>query len=286
VQKDIETATISIVKALKIHGPYNIQYLVKDDVVNVIECNLRASRSMPFVSKCRGINLIDLATLAMLGKKIGHVKLSPMQVAPHVGVKVPQFSFMRLSGADPVLGVEMLSTGEVACLGENFSDAFSKALQSAEFNIPPKDGCVLISVGGDAERKSRVVPIAQAFADMNFKIYATTNTAKVLNANGINTVVLHKVKDPDVTPNILDYLQERKIDLVINVPMANRRSNMSEIITDGYIIRRQAVEFNVPVITNLQLASALVEVLKQKGQNGNSIRSLNEYMDALPWKKW
>ncbi len=286
VQKDIEKATISIVKALKIHGPYNIQYLVKDDVVNVIECNLRASRSMPFVSKTRGINLIELATLAMLGKKIDGVKLSPMTLAPHVGVKVPQFSFMRLSGADPVLGVEMLSTGEVACLGENFSDAFSKALQSAEFNIPPKDGAVLISVGGTEERKKRVVPIAKAFAEMGFKIYATVNTASVLNANGVNSTVLYKVKEAQANPNILDYLQERKIDLVINVPMANRRSNISDIITDGYIIRRQAVEFNVPVITNLQLASALVDVLKQKGQNGNSIRSLNEYMDDLPWKQW
>jgi len=286
VQKDIEAATISIVKALKIHGPYNIQYLVKDDVVNVIECNLRASRSMPFVSKCRGINLIDLATLAMLGKKIGGTKLSPMKVAPHVGVKVPQFSFMRLSGADPVLGVEMLSTGEVACIGENFSDAFSKALQSAEFMIPPKDGAVLISVGGNEERKGRVVPIAKAFQEMGFKIYATSNTSKVLENNGVNTTILHKVKDPDVTPNILDYLQERKIDLVINVPMANRRSNMSDIITDGYVIRRQAVEFNIPVITNLQLAQALVDVMRQKNLNGNSIRSLNEYMDALPWKQW
>jgi carbamoyl-phosphate synthase large subunit len=286
VQKDIETATISIVKALKIHGPYNIQYLVKDDVVNVIECNLRASRSMPFVSKCRGINMIELATLAMLGKKIDGVKLSPMRVAPHVGVKVPQFSFMRLSGADPVLGVEMLSTGEVACLGENFSDAFSKALQSAEFNIPAKDGSVLLSVGGDEQRKARVVPIAKAFADMGFKIYATKNTATVLNANGINAIVLHKVRDPEVAPNILDCLQEHKIDLVINVPIANRRSNFSAILTDGYIIRRQAVEFNVPVITNLQLAVALVEVLKTKGKNGNSIRSLNEYMDDLPWKHW
>jgi carbamoyl-phosphate synthase large subunit len=286
VQKDIETATISIVKALKIHGPYNIQYLVKDDVVNVIECNLRASRSMPFVSKTRGINLIDLATLAMLGKKIDGVKLSPMKVAPHVGVKVPQFSFMRLSGADPVLGVEMLSTGEVACLGENFSDAFSKALQSAEFRIPPKDGSVLISVGGDEQRKARVVPTAKAFAEMGFKIYATANTAKVLNTNGIATTVLHKVKDPEVTPNILDYLQERKIDLVINVPIASRRSTINDILTDGYIIRRQAVEFNIPVITNLQLAEALVEVMKQKDKNGNSIRSLNEYMDELPWKQW
>ena len=284
VQKDIEDATIRIVKALNIHGPYNIQYLVKDDVVNVIECNLRASRSMPFVSKTRGINLIELATMAMLGKKI-NIKLSPMQTAPHVGVKVPQFSFMRLSGADPVLGVEMLSTGEVACIGENFSDAFFKALQSAEFMVPPKGGSVLISVGGDEERKTRVVPIAKSLFDMGFRIYATANTAKVLNQNNVTTTVLHKVRDPEVTPNILDYLQERKIDLVINVPIANHCSNLTDIITDGYTIRRQAVEFNVPVITNLQLAEALVEVLKQKDNNA-SIISLNEYMDKLPWKQW
>ena len=266
------------------HTTSNI--LVKDDVVNVIECNLRASRSMPFVSKTRGINLIELATLAMLGKKIDGVKLSPMTLAPHVGVKVPQFSFMRLSGADPVLGVEMLSTGEVACLGENFSDAFSKALQSAEFTIPPKDGSVFISVGGDEERKARVVPIAKALAEMGFKIYATGHTANVLNAHGVNATMLFKVKEADANPNIMDYLQERKIDLVINVPMANRKNSFSDILTDGYVIRRQAVEFNVPVITNLQLAAALVEVLKQKGKNGNSIRSLNEYMDDLPWKLW
>jgi carbamoyl-phosphate synthase large subunit len=241
---------------------------------------------MPFVSKTRGINLIELATLALLGKKIDGVKLSPMRLAPHVGVKVPQFSFMRLSGADPVLGVEMLSTGEVACLGENFSDAFSKALQSAEFTIPPKDGSVFISVGGDEERKARVVPIAKAFAEMGFKIYATAHTAAVLNAHGVNAIVLFKVKEADANPNILDYLQERKIDLVINVPIANKESNFSDILTDGYVIRRQAVEFNVPVITNLQLAAALVDVLKQKGKNGNSIRSLNEYMDDLPWKLW
>jgi len=287
IQKKIEDCTQRIVKALRIHGPYNIQYLVKDGVVNVIECNLRASRSMPFVSKTRGINLIELATLAMLGKKIGDAgKLSPMTIANHVGVKVPQFSFMRLSGADPVLGVEMLSTGEVACLGENFSDAFSKALQSAEFNIPPRDGSVLITVGGGEEPKKRVVPIAKALAEMGFKIYATAHTADVLNAAGVNTTVLYKVKEAQANPNILDYLQERKIDLVINVPIANKQTTYSEILTDGYIIRRQAVEFNVPVITNFQLAAALVEVLKQKGRNGNSIRSLNEYMDDLPWKLW
>jgi carbamoyl-phosphate synthase large subunit len=285
-QKKIEDATQKIVKALRIKGPYNIQYLVKEGVVYVIECNLRASRSMPFVSKTRGINLMELATLAMLGKRFDEVRTCGLPPTPYVGVKVPQFSFMRLSGADPVLGVEMLSTGEVACLGENFADAFSKALQSAEFRIPPKGGSVLITVGGE-EPKRRVVPLAKSLEEMGFKIYATEHTAEALCAAGISNVsVLHKVKEADANPNILDYLQERKIDLVINVPMGSRRKSYSDVLTDGYIIRRQAVEFNVPVITNLELASALVDVLKQKEDNGVAIRSLNEYMDDLPWKLW
>jgi carbamoyl-phosphate synthase large subunit len=286
VQKKIEDATQKIVKALKIKGPYNIQYLVKEGAVYVIECNLRASRSMPFVSKTRGINLIELATLAMLDKRFEELKTCGLPPTPHVGVKVPQFSFMRLSGADPVLGVEMLSTGEVACLGENFADAFSKALQSAEFKIPPRGGSVLITVGG-AEPKRRVVPLAKAFEEMGFKIYATEHTAEALQAAGINSVsVLHKVKEASENPNILDYLQENKIDLVINVPMGNKQKSYSDVLTDGYIIRRKAVEFNVPVITNLELASALVGVLKQKEFDGVTIRSLNEYMDDLPWKLW
>jgi carbamoyl-phosphate synthase large subunit len=264
VQRKIEDATAKIVKALKIKGPYNIQYLVKEGEVYVIECNLRASRSMPFVSKTRGINLIELATLAMLGKKFEALKTCGLPPTPHVGVKVPQFSFMRLSGADPVLGVEMLSTGEVACLGPNFADAFSKALQSAEFRIPPKGGSVLITVGGD-EPKRRVVPLAKAFEEMGFKIYATEHTADVLKASGISSVqVLHKIKEESENPNILDYLQGRKIDLVINVPMGNKQKSYSDVLTDGYIIRRQAVEFNIPVITNLELASALVDVLKKR----------------------
>jgi len=287
VQKKIEAATKKIVKALKIKGPYNIQYLVKNGEVSVIECNLRASRSMPFVSKTRGVNLIELATLAMLDKKFEAVlKTCGLPLPNHFGVKVPQFSFMRLSGADPVLGVEMLSTGEVACLGENFDDAFSKALQSAEFRIPPKGGSVLITVGGE-EPKRRVVPLAKAFEEMGFQIYATEHTADVLHASGINSVaVLSKVKESSENPNILDYLQNQKIDLVINVPMGNKSRNYSDVLTDGYIIRRQAVEFNVPVITNLELASALVRVLEQREHNGHSIRSLNEYMNELPWKLW
>jgi carbamoyl-phosphate synthase large subunit len=285
VTNKIEDATQKIVKALNIKGPYNIQYLVKDGEVNVIECNLRASRSMPFVSKTRGVNLIELATLAMLGKKFNQVlKTCELPTFRHVAVKVPQFSFMRLSGADPVLGVEMLSTGEVACLGENFADAFSKALQSAEFRMPPKNGAVLITVGGD-EPKRRAVEIARAFEEMGFTIYATKHTAEVIRSHGVKVIELLKVKEASLNPNnILDYLQEHKIDLVINMPMPNKRTNYTEVLTDGYIIRRQAVEFNVPVIVNLELASTLVKVLKH--HNGTTVRSLNEYMDELPWTFW
>jgi len=144
----------------------------------------------------------------------------------------------------------------------------------------------LITVGSE-EEKRRVAPLAKAFEDMGFQIFATEHTAEVLKASGINQVtVLRKVKETRVSPNILDYLQEQKIDLVINVPLTDKQQNYSDILTDGYIIRRQAIEFNVPVITNLELASALVQVLQQRDQNGKSIRSLNEYMDALPWKLW
>ena len=286
IQNKIEDVTYKIVKALNIKGPFNIQYLVKDDTVYVIECNLRASRSIPFVSKTRGVNLIELATLAMLNKKFNELPTCKLPPISHVGVKVPQFSFMRLSGADPVLGVEMLSTGEVACLGENFADAFSKAIQSAEFRMPPKGGSVLITIGGE-EPKRRVVPIAKDLDELGFKIYATKNTATVLQNSGLQKVtVLHKVSETSVRPNILDYLQGRKIDLVINVPMGWKKKNISDVLTDGYIIRRQAVEFNVPVITNLELALALVKVLKQREHNGETIRSLNEYMDDLPWTIW
>jgi carbamoyl-phosphate synthase large subunit len=150
--------------------------------------------------------------------------------------------------------------------------------------MPPKNGAVLITVGGE-EPKRRAVELAKAFEEIGFKIYATKHTAEVMRAGGINSVeALHKIKETDARPNILDYLQDRKIDLVINVPLPNRRTSYAEVLTDGYIIRRQSVEFNIPVIVNLELASMLVKVLKQ--HNGTTIRSLNEYMDSLPWKLW
>jgi carbamoyl-phosphate synthase large subunit len=190
---------------------------------------------------------------------------------------------MRLSGADPVLGVEMLSTGEVACLGENFADAFSKALQAAEFIMPPTNGAVLITVGG-AVPKRRAVALAKAFEEMGFTIYATKHTAEVMHAHGVKVTELYKIKEANADPNILDYLQEHKINLVINVPMPNKGNSYTDVLTDGYIIRRQAVEYNIPVIVNLELASTLVKVLKQR--NGTTIRSLNEYMDDIPWTLW
>jgi len=286
VLRTVRDYTQKIVKALEIRGPYNIQYLVKNGVTYVIECNLRASRSMPYVSKTRGVNMIELATLAMLGKKFKDAGFTDLPEITHCGVKVPQFSFMRLSGADPVLGVEMLSTGEVACLGENFTDALSKALQAAEFVLPPEGGSVLITVGGK-ELKKQIIPIGQALRKLGYKIYATQHTAEALRAAGVDDIsVLRKVREVGQKPNIVDYLQEGKIDLVINIPTRNHMTTFSEILKDEYTIRRLAVEFNIPVVTNLQLATALVKLLEQREANKFDIRSLNEFMDSLPKKFW
>ncbi len=286
VIKTIESYSRAIARALKIKGPFNIQYLVKDGGVSVIECNLRASRSLPYVSKTRGTNLIEVSTAIMLGGKLEEMKIIELPSLTHVGVKVPQFSFMRLSGADPILGVEMLSTGEAACLGENFADALLKALESVEFEIAKDGSSVLITVGGE-NMKSRVVPLAKSLRALGFKIYATEHTADALRRAGLNSVtVLHKVKEAEKKPNILDYLLQKKTDLVINIPATNSGNERSEILEDEYTIRRLAVEFNIPIVTTLELASALVKVLKYRATSEVLIRSLNEYMDSLPFKYW
>jgi len=283
--RTIEEYSSAIARALRIKGPFNIQYLVKNGVVSVIECNLRASRSMPYVSKTRGVNLIDISTAVMLGKTLKDLGITRIPPPRHVGVKVPSFSFMRLSGADPVLGVEMLSTGEAACLGENFADALLKALQSVDFTIPSLGSTVLITVGGE-KMKRKIIPIAKSLRRMGFKIYATEHTAEALVKAGLNPItVLHKVKE-ERKPNILDYLLERKIDLVINIPTTNSEYEHSDVLEDEYTIRRLAVEFNIPILTTIELASALVRVLKYKANSKVTIRSLNEYMDRLPFKHW
>lgn len=286
VTKTIEDYTCRIAKALKIKGPFNIQYLVKDDLTYVIECNLRASRSLPYASKTRGVNLIELATAAMLDRRLKDVGVTKLPAISHVGVKVPQFSFIRLSGADPVPGVEMSSTGEVACLGQNFADAFPTALEASGFEIPAIGSSVLVTVGGK-ELKRKIAPLARDLRKIGFKIFATEHTAEALRGAGVGDVtVLHKVRETDQKPNIADYIQNGRIGLVINIPVPNNGTQYSEVLKDEYTIRRLAVEFNIPVVTNLELASALVKVFSIDNGNDSHIRSLNEYMDDLEWNFW
>jgi carbamoyl-phosphate synthase large subunit len=286
IVKTIEDYSREIAKALRIRGPFNIQYLVKDSGVSVIECNLRASRSLPYVSKTRGVNLIEVSTAIMLGKSLRDVGITKLKPIPHVSIKVPQFSFMRLTGADPILGVEMLSTGEAACIGENFADALLKALQSVEFEMPKEGSSVLVTVGGE-QMKKKVVPLAKSLRSLGFSIYATEHTADAIKKAGVDTVtVLHKVREAAKKPNIVDYLIGRKMSLVVNIPSANSAGVDPEVLEDEYTIRRLAVEFNIPVVTTIELASALVRVIKYRASGESVTKSLNEYMKDLPFNYW
>jgi len=276
----IEQYTRSIMRALSARSPFNIQYLVKNGTVFVIECNLRASRSLPYTSKTIGMNLIDIATSVMLGKHLKDLDINRPERLPHVSVKAPQFSFMRLGGADPVLGVEMLSTGEVACMGESLSDALLKALEASEFKIPPKHGSILITVGTE-EGKTRIVPVAKKLEDMGFKMYATVRTAESLRRGGLQQVtVLNKIRERK-EPNVLTYLLKRRVDLVINIPSRESWIEGRTSRRDEYLIRRLAVEFNIPIVTTLELAEAFAEALADGAERMAEPVSLNEYEAAL-----
>jgi carbamoyl-phosphate synthase large subunit len=271
-----------IARRLKIVGPFNIQFLVKDNVVYVIECNLRASRSFPYTSKTVGVNLIDLAAMAILGKRFRDIGIFELPPIPHVGVKVPQFSFMRLSGADPVLGVEMRSTGEVACLGENFADALLKALHAAELNLPIRNGTVLLSIS-DNTKINDIKEIIAELIRIGFKVYLTKRTFELLNDcfNGQYAPPYEiAVFNEDSAP--INVIKRRMVDIVINVCSKNN-SHYKEY-HDEYKLRRIAVEFNIPLITTVELAKVLVKAMKQVKYM--TIRSLNEYMDGLLWKLW
>ena len=285
VTQTIEKYTKEIALALKIKGPFNIQYLVKDEIVYVIECNLRSSRSMPYVSKTRGINLMRLAAEVIMGNKIPE-RLLNLPYGDFVVVKSPMFSFMRLDNADPILGVEMNSTGEVACIGEDFSDALVKALEATEQNIPINGGNVLISVGGE-ELKKQVIPLALKLRELGFKIFATQDTASVLKENGIYAVRLYKIHEFGQEPNIMGCLQNATIDLVINIPRPSKgEEKFRTIIEDEYKIRRMAVDFNIPVIINMELAEALVNAIDRIRRREISIKSLNEYHETLKEIYW
>jgi carbamoyl-phosphate synthase large subunit len=251
IKEKIKDYTKKIAVSLNIKGPFNIQYLVKDDVY-VIECNLRASRSMPFVSKTIGINLMEIAAKAIIGKKIENGEGK----AKFFGVKVPQYSFMRLEGVDPVTGVEMVSTGEVACFGKTFEEALIKALIASGLQIPKENEEILISSG---ENKEKIIPIAKKLSK-KFKIFATEHTHQELLKHGINCEVLHKVSE-NKKPNILDYITEKRLKLVINIVSLN--SSEQKILDDEYLIRRKAVEFGIPVITNLKLAEAITNAIEK-----------------------
>lgn len=259
VQGKIVDCTKRIARALKIKGPFNVQYIVKAGEVLVIECNLRASRSMPFVSKMNAVNLLEVAADAVLGNSIAKY-LGPRSPAFKVGVKIPQFSFMQLEGADPLLGVEMQSTGEVACFGENFFDAYCKALASSGYKIP-MEGNVLFSVGG-TELKRRTLNSVRKLAEMGYKILATEHTAEFLAKHGVeNVTVLYKMMEKDRQPNISTYLAERKIDLIINIPSSIALEKFADMQEDDYKIRRKAVELGIPVLTNVENIDVFIKGL-------------------------
>ncbi|MDL2320332.1 carbamoyl-phosphate synthase (glutamine-hydrolyzing) large subunit, partial [Alistipes sp. OttesenSCG-928-B03] len=257
-----------VAEGLHISGPFNMQVMAKDNDIKVIECNLRASRSFPFVSKVLKVNFIEIATQVMLGMEPEIPHKSEFDL-DYVGIKAPQFSFSRLQKADPVLGVEMASTGEVGCIGEDFHEAILKAMLSVGYRIPKRS--VLLSTG-DARSKADMLSAAKALQDKGYKLYATYGTADYLERNGVETHVLHW-PDSDQKPNSLDYIREKKIDLVINIP---KNLSESELYND-YNIRRSAIDFNVPLITNARLASAFIHAFTRIEPADIQIKSWDEY---------
>ncbi|MDO8741332.1 MAG: carbamoyl-phosphate synthase (glutamine-hydrolyzing) large subunit [Candidatus Woesearchaeota archaeon] len=264
----IKIITRKIAEALKITGPFNIQFIAKDNDVKVIECNLRASRSFPFVSKVFKINFIDIATKLMMGKNVPKIDKSAFDL-DYVGVKAPMFSFTRLKGSDPVLGVEMASTGEVACLGDDFNEAFLKSLISVGFKLPKKN--ILLSTG-PVYAKAELLESKKILAKMGFKFYATEGTAEFMKSNGLDAEVLYWPLEKK-EPNTLSYITDGKIDLVINIP----KSIEKEELDNDYLIRRKAVDFDVPLITNLQIAKRFVEAIARTKVEELKVKSWDEY---------
>lgn len=266
--RQIKKFSAAIAKSLNINGPFNIQFLAKDNKVKVIECNLRASRSFPFVSKTLKKNFIELAAKVIVGKKVEKQEDMTFNY-DYVGVKAPEFSFTRLEGADPTTGVEMASTGEVACLGKDFDEAFLKALTAIGFKFPIKS--ILIS-SGTIESKSELLESTRQLLKCGIKFYATPGTAKFMEANGIPVETLDWPLNGR-SPNAIDYIKSGKIDLVINIP----KNYQEEELTNDYIIRRTAVDFKIPLITNRQLAMRLAEALVNKDPFQLEAKSWDEY---------
>ena len=259
-----------IAGGLNISGPFNIQFLAKDNDLRVIECNLRASRSFPFVSKITKFNFIGMATDIMLGKEVEAYGKSFADI-DYVGVKSSQFSFARLLQADPVHGVDMASTGEVACIGDNYYEALLKSMLSVGYSIPSKEKGILIS-SGPSYSKVEMLEACTTLRDYGYKIYATSGTAQFLEQHGIDSEVLHW-PDSGKQPNAIDYIEGHKLDLVINIP----KNFTARELANGFAIRRSAIDHNIPLITNARLARAFIHALCKIGVEGLSIRAWNEY---------
>lgn len=265
----IKKISSKIAKALHISGPFNIQYLAKNNEIKVIECNLRASRSFPFVSKVSKINFIDLATKVMLGIPVEKPNSNVFDL-DYVGIKASQFSFSRLQGADPVLGVDMSSTGEVGCLGESTSEALMTSMLSVGQRIPKKG--VLLSTGS-AKQKADLLESAHRLHKKGYQLYATAGTHRYLNDNGIPAILVHWPSEADKEPQALDLLHRKQIDFVVNIP----KNLTSNELTNGYKIRRAAVDLNVPLITNARLASAYIRAFCDLTVDDIEIKSWDEY---------
>ena len=257
-----------IAKALSINGPFNIQFMARDNNVMIIECNLRASRSFPFASKIFKVNFIDIATRVIMDRPFSKVDASVFEL-DYVGVKAPQFSFMRLQGADPILGVEMSSTGEVGCIGEDFEDAFLKALLSVGFRLPIRR--VLLSTGR-GEYKAAFLASPRARAAAGVQLYGTHGTAAFMEESGVDVTPVHWPLEKD-SPNALELVRRGEVDLVVNIP----KNASEEELTNDYMIRRAAVDHGIPLITNIQLAQRLAAALSCKTIETLEIRSWDEY---------
>ncbi|MFP4061021.1 MAG: carbamoyl-phosphate synthase (glutamine-hydrolyzing) large subunit [Bacteroidales bacterium] len=264
----IKKISREIAKSLQITGPFNMQFLAKDNDIKVIECNLRASRSFPFVSKVLKSNLIDMATRVMLDIKVPKPNKSIFDL-DYIGVKAPQFSFSRLHKADPVLGVDMASTGEVGCIGENYYEAILKSMLSVGYSIPKKN--ILLSTG-PMRSKVELLNSCRMLADKGYNLFATRGTHQFLELNGIPSVMLHW-PDEDKKPNTLEYLRKKMIDLVINIPKDLSKTELS----NDYDIRRGSVDFNIPLITNARLASAFIIAFCKLNLEDIAIKSWDEY---------
>ena len=265
----IKRITRQIAKELHISGPFNIQFMARDNDIMVIECNLRASRSFPFVSKVLKINMIDIATRVMLGLPVEKPNKNLFDL-DYVGIKASQFSFNRLQKADPVLGVDMSSTGEVGCLGDNTSTALLKSMLAVGHRIPKKN--ILLSTGG-AKQKAEMLDAARLLVDHGYSLYATDGTSKYLSDNGVANTLVHWPSDADQQPQALDLLHQHKIDMVVNIP----KDLTTHELTNGYKIRRAAIDLNVPLITNSRLASAFIQAFCTVKLDEIGIKSWAEY---------